>query len=67
MGHKKAPSCKSIDRAKEMLRYEPQMDFEEGLKTTINWFQKNWENIQKDAEFPPGMSAAVFGSTLKNK
>ncbi len=53
----------SIDKAKELLGYEPKMEFETGLKTTIKWFQDNWDNVRKDAEFPPGMSAAVYGST----
>lgn len=52
----------SIDLAKEILGYEPRMQFEEGLKTTIQWFKDNWEDIRRDAEFPPGMSAAVRGA-----
>lgn len=48
-----------IDRAKELLGYEPKMEFEEGLKRTIKWFDDNWDNIKRDAEFPPGGSAAV--------
>jgi nucleoside-diphosphate-sugar epimerase len=54
-----------IDRAKELLGYEPRMDFEEGLMTTIQWFRDNWENIQRDAEFPAGTSAAVQGVVAK--
>jgi UDP-glucose 4-epimerase len=50
-----------IDRAKALLGYQPQMDFDEGLKRTIAWFQANWDNIEKDAEFPPGMSSATRG------
>ena len=49
----------SIDRAKELLRYDPKTDFTTGLGKTIHWFEKNWDAIQKDAEFPPGMSSAV--------
>lgn len=51
----------SIDRAKELLGYNPKMDFEEGLKRTIHWFKENWEKIEASAEFPPGMSSAVKG------
>jgi nucleoside-diphosphate-sugar epimerase len=51
----------SIDRAKIVLGYEPKMDFDQGLKTTIEWFKTNWNNIQRDAEFPPGMSSATRG------
>ena len=51
----------SIERARELLGYEPKMDFEEGLKKTIEWFRENWERIEESAEFPPGMSSAVKG------
>ncbi len=51
----------SVDRAKELLGYEPRMEFEEGLNRTILWFKEHWEEIRRDAEFPPGMSAAAFG------
>jgi UDP-glucose 4-epimerase len=54
----------SIDKAHKLLGYEPKMDFEIGLKNTIQWFQDNWDNIQRDAEFPPGMSAAAFKITV---
>lgn len=49
----------SIDRAKSLLGYQPKMNFDEGLKTTIAWFQEHWAEIQRDAEFPPGMSSAT--------
>jgi len=55
----------SIDRARELLGYEPKMEFEQGLRTTIQWFQDHWENIRRDAEFPPGMSAAARGVVAK--
>jgi nucleoside-diphosphate-sugar epimerase len=53
----------SIDKAKDLLGYEPKMDFEMGLENTIIWFKDNWSNIQRDAEFPPGMSSAAFKVT----
>ena len=55
----------SIERANNLLGYTPRMNFEEGLSTTIQWFRDNWGNIQRDAEFPPGMSAAAFGVITK--
>jgi UDP-glucose 4-epimerase len=55
----------SIERAKETLGYEPKKEFEEGLKTTIQWFRDNWDKIQRDAEFPPGSSSAVRGIVVK--
>jgi nucleoside-diphosphate-sugar epimerase len=55
----------SIDRAKTILGYEPKMEFDEGLKITIDWFRANWQDIQRDAEFPPGMSSATRGVASK--
>jgi UDP-glucose 4-epimerase len=54
----------SIDRARNLLGYEPQTRFDEGLEGTIDWFRANWENIKRDAEFPPGMSSATRGVTV---
>lgn len=51
----------SIDRAKALLGYEPRMNFDQGLQNTISWFNDNWKNIQRDAEFPAGMSSATRG------
>lgn len=49
----------SVDRAKSLIGYEPKTEFEEGLMNTISWFKENWENIEKSASFPPGISSAV--------
>jgi UDP-glucose 4-epimerase len=54
-----------VDRARELLGYEPKTEFEEGLNFTIKWFRDNWENIRCDAEFPPGMSSAARGVVAK--
>lgn len=54
-----------VDRAKELLGYEPNTEFEEGLNFTIEWFRDNWENVRRDAEFPPGMSSAARGVVSK--
>jgi len=29
----------------------------------VKWFKDNWDAIDRDAEFPPGMSSAVSGVT----
>ena len=55
----------SIDRAKELIGYEPKTDFDHGLENTIQWFKNNWENVLRDADFPPGSSAAVQGVLVK--
>lgn len=57
----------SIDKAKEVLGYYPQTSFEEGLGKTIQWFKDNWDVINRDAEFPPGMSSAVKNYVLEQK
>lgn len=41
----------SIDRARTLLDYQPQTNFEDGLKKVHEWFVENWENIKNDAEF----------------
>lgn len=55
----------SIERAKNLIGYEPQTVFETGLQSTIQWFQDHWDKILRDAEFAPGMSAAVRGVVVK--
>lgn len=55
----------SIDRARDVLGYEPQMKFDEGLQITIEWFGANWDDICKSASFPPGMSSATRGVVVK--
>ena len=41
----------SIAKAKKLLDYEPQMEFEDGLKRVHEWFTESWEDIEKSAEF----------------
>jgi len=55
----KARLLASIDRARELIGYEPKTSFEEGVKYTIEWFKKNWEKIEASATFGPGVSSAV--------
>jgi nucleoside-diphosphate-sugar epimerase len=57
----------SIDRARELLGYEPKMPFEEGLELTVRWFKEKWHDIHRDSEFPPGMSSAARGVQLVKK
>lgn len=42
-------SC--VDKANRVLGYRPQMKFEDGLRNVHTWFEENWENIEKSAEF----------------
>jgi UDP-glucose 4-epimerase len=54
----------SVERAKRLIGYEPRMEFDDGLRRTVEWFRNNWDDIRRDAEFPPGTSAAVQGATV---
>jgi UDP-glucose 4-epimerase len=49
----------SVERAKELIGYQPNTPFPEGLQKTVAWFQDNWDLIAADARFGPGMSSAV--------
>ncbi len=49
----------SIEKAQQLVRYKPIINFEEGLKANINWFNDNWNKIEELADFPPGMSSAL--------
>ncbi len=40
-----AHSLASIDKAKNMLGYDPLYSLEEGLKTTVKWFEKSLINL----------------------
>jgi UDP-glucose 4-epimerase len=55
----------SVDKARDLLGYNPSTTFEDGLRTTIQWFKDNWNDISRDAEFPPGMSSAVKNYVLR--
>ena len=39
-----------IDRARELIGYEPRVEFKEGLANTIQWFKNNWDRIEKAAK-----------------
>jgi nucleoside-diphosphate-sugar epimerase len=57
----------SVDRARQLLGYEPTTTFEDGLEKTIRWFHDNWEDIQRSASFGPGISSAVRSVVVKAK
>jgi nucleoside-diphosphate-sugar epimerase len=56
----------SVDRAKDLLGYEPKTPFEAGLANTIEWFRENWDRIQASSSFEPGMSSAVRDTGKKS-
>ncbi len=54
----------SIDKARQLIGYEPIVDFNEGFQNNpegLREFRDNWEKIESLADFPPGMSSAVRG------
>ena len=48
---KKNRLLSSIEKARTILKYEPSMEFKDGLKQTHAWFRDNWEDIKCSAEF----------------
>ncbi|MBW1918441.1 MAG: NAD-dependent epimerase/dehydratase family protein [Deltaproteobacteria bacterium] len=53
----------AVDRAKQLIGYQPHTTFEAGLQQTIAWFQQNWDQIAAAARFGPGISSAVRPKT----
>lgn len=51
----------AIDRAGEVLGWEPEVSLEQGLAETVSWFRENWSSIERAARFGPGESSAVRG------
>jgi len=49
----------SIEKAEQLIGYKPFVEFEEGIKTNMEWFRDNWDKIEVVADFAPGMSSAV--------
>ena len=41
----------SIEKARKVLGYEPNMDFKEGLKHVYDWFTANWWRIKSSSDF----------------
>lgn len=49
----------STSKAKRLIDFEADSDFEKGIDETIAWFKENWEDISNSADFPPGLSPAL--------
>jgi len=49
----------SIELASKLIDYKPNTKFQDGLKANMDWFETNWTEIEKAADFPVGMSSAV--------
>lgn len=55
----------SIDKARQLIGYEPKTPLEVGIQNTIRWFRHNWERIEREARFGPGASSAVREMVVK--
>ena len=49
----------SNEKAKKVLNFQPDLNFEDNIEKTVEWFKNNWSNVKKNAAFGPGMSSAV--------
>ena len=49
----------SVDRARQLIGYQPGTPFQTGLARTVAWFKDNWDAIEEAARFGPGVSSAV--------
>jgi len=49
----------SIDKARELIDYNPIVDLKDGVKDNITWFKLYRDEIVRSSDFPPGISAAL--------
>jgi nucleoside-diphosphate-sugar epimerase len=49
----------SIEKARNLIHYEPIINFDEGFLNNVEWFKDNWEDIERLSDFKPGMNSAV--------
>ncbi len=56
-----------VSKAGELLGYNPDKDFMEGLMEQIAWMRENWERIEAYNAFGPGASSAVRDMTVKDE
>ncbi len=49
----------SVDKADRLLGWRPTTDLRAGIERAHAWFRANWDRIESDARFGPGVSSAV--------
>ena len=49
----------SVDKARNLIGYAPDTDFDWAMAQTVQWFKDNWDLIDGSASFGPGVSSAV--------
>lgn len=57
----------SYEKANDLIGYEPEMEFEDGLQKAVEWFEENWSLIDQVAQFGPGTSSAVRDEIAKSE
>lgn len=55
----------SVDKARDLIGYDPDTPFEDGLQEAVAWFREHWDEIEASARFGPGASSAVRQMTVK--
>ena len=55
----------STEKAQKLIGYEPKTSLAAGLDKTVAWFSENWDLIERDASFLPGISSAVRDTVSK--
>jgi UDP-glucose 4-epimerase len=53
------------EKAKSVIGFNPNPDFELGLREAVKWFKENWDDIDRSAQFGPGISSAVRPESKK--
>jgi UDP-glucose 4-epimerase len=53
----------SIEKARKILGYNPNMDFKEGLGQVKKWFDENWDRIEKAQDLKPNQLARLTNSS----
>ena len=49
----------SIEKANSLIGYQPLESFNETLTQNMTWFEENWELLNTQADFPPGLNSAL--------
>jgi nucleoside-diphosphate-sugar epimerase len=45
--------------ARRVLDFQPTTSMDEGLEITIRWMRDNWDTVNSEASFNPGLNPAL--------
>lgn len=54
--------CASIDKAKRVLGYDPQVPIADGIAQTVQWFRDNQENIEREIQARGGLPSPALAA-----